>query len=667
MKKLTTGQKIAFWSVIVAAIAGIVVPVVFYILPQKSGGRDVGIERIEGDGTVIGDGASVAVDRRGLDSEVLLARIIELAEAKGRDAEQMEDLKEDLAKAVERIKRLGAEGNRPDATGALEEVRESGDTARLQEVLIKDKNERRDGLVERNREIAAVAYLRGDMEVASGAVDEILEAMPETPIAGDVRPEQTSSAENQKIAAEKERDFRIYSQAGSAHEAKEDWEGAIEGYTLALKFKPNDSEVKGKLATCRHNLYLAQAQAAESKGELDTAIRLYTTAISHKKVPSTQARLDSAKKTLQAEKSESRRRKYAKWLKLAETAEKEGSLTTAIQLYKEAEAFVEPQYFASLQAKSDSLMRRLVSPPIDYGLLNHRLYLKLKGNEWVRDACFSPSGELIASTDKRQVRVWDAATGACLRILKSNSEMLKAVCFSGDGKRIAAGDEWAKIIKIWDSSSGKCLRTIETEHRKDLFDISFSANGRFIVSASDDKTLKLWDVESGSLVRTFKGHGAGVFCAAFSPDGKCIASGSWDKTIRLWDVENGGLLKTLEGHTSTIESLAFSPDGQYIAACEYWGSNVMIWEVETARAVAKKHLIGALCVAFSPAGHCVAIGDAYGQVHILNVKNGEWVKKFKSHKGFLGVAHINAVGFSPDGKYIAVAADNESVKVFLFE
>jgi WD40 repeat protein len=174
-------------------------------------------------------------------------------------------------------------------------------------------------------------------------------------------------------------------------------------------------------------------------------------------------------------------------------------------------------------------------------------------------------------------------------------------------------------------------------------------------------------MEKGYNVRTFQGHGAGVFCVDFAPDGRNIASGSWDKTIKLWDVQSGGLLKTLTGHKSTIESLAFSPDGDYIAACEYWDNKVTVWDVKAAQPVVKKELNCALCVAFSPTGDYVASGDAYGQVHILNVKNGEWVKKFRSHKGFLGFVRINAVAFSPDGKHVVVGADNESVNVFLFE
>ena len=115
----------------------------------------------------------------GIKGELILSKTIEVAEAKGRAELEIEQLKEELAKAVERIKRLEAEGNRPDAVEALEELRKSGDMTRLQELLIKDRDEHRDALVERNREISAVAYLRGDLDVAEEAVNEILKLQPD--------------------------------------------------------------------------------------------------------------------------------------------------------------------------------------------------------------------------------------------------------------------------------------------------------------------------------------------------------------------------------------------------------------------------------------------------------------------------------------------------------
>jgi len=140
----------------------------------------VDVGRINGDGTAIGDNPIVTIDKRqGIDGELVLSKVVEEAEAKGRAEQQIEQLKDGLAKAVERIKKLEAEGNRPDAEKALEELRESGDMRRLQELLIRDREEHRDALIQRNREIAAVAYLRGDIDIASEAVDEILKELPD--------------------------------------------------------------------------------------------------------------------------------------------------------------------------------------------------------------------------------------------------------------------------------------------------------------------------------------------------------------------------------------------------------------------------------------------------------------------------------------------------------
>jgi WD40 repeat protein len=152
----------------------------------------------------------------------------------------------------------------------------------------------------------------------------------------------------------------------------------------------------------------------------------------------------------------------------------------------------------------------------------------------------------------------------------------------------------------------------------------------------------------------------------FSPDGQRIASGSWDDTIKLWDAESGDLLKTLK-HSSTVKTLVFSPDGNYIASDD--GFSMRIWAVEEEKALLMNSISpdnkGPLT--FSPTGDYVVRGDGFGQVHILDTKSGKCVKEFRTHKGFWGIVDINAVSFSPDGKYLLVAADNEYINVYLFE
>lgn len=164
---------------IIAAV-GVVIKVVLHFWPRKEhDSRSVDVGDIHGDGTVIGDKASVTIDKRqGIDAKDVLSEVIKEAERKGQADEQINQLRGELAKAIERVRQLETQGNRPDVTEALDEVRKTGDTSRLLELLIKERDKYRDGLIQRNNEIAAVAFLRGDIDVALAATDEVLRLQP---------------------------------------------------------------------------------------------------------------------------------------------------------------------------------------------------------------------------------------------------------------------------------------------------------------------------------------------------------------------------------------------------------------------------------------------------------------------------------------------------------
>lgn len=92
--------------------------------------------------------------------------------------EEIGNLKDELTKAMRRVVKLESQGVK-EAKGVIEELRKSGDMARLLEVLEKDRDVHRDQLIERNREIAAVAYLLGDIDTAAATIDEILKLKPD--------------------------------------------------------------------------------------------------------------------------------------------------------------------------------------------------------------------------------------------------------------------------------------------------------------------------------------------------------------------------------------------------------------------------------------------------------------------------------------------------------
>jgi hypothetical protein len=118
--------------------------------------------------------------------------------------------------------------------------------------------------------------------------------------------------------------------------------------------------------------------------------------------------------------------------------------------------------------------------------------------------------------------------------LAGHTRGVKSVSYSPDGKQIVSGS-WDKTIKVWDAASGACVATLEG-HSFLVQSVSYSPDGKQIVSGSEDNTIKVWDAASGACVSTLEGHTGDVYSVSYSPDGKQIASGSSDATIKVWDI-----------------------------------------------------------------------------------------------------------------------------------
>jgi WD40 repeat protein len=265
------------------------------------------------------------------------------------------------------------------------------------------------------------------------------------------------------------------------------------------------------------------------------------------------------------------------------------------------------------------------------------------------DVAFGPDGALLATSDAAwegfpfmwlsppsapTVRLWDAATGAVVRVFPERGEEATRVVFSPNGALLASASSvgpwanWATTVKLLDVASGTEVRTLP-DPPGDVTDLAFSPDGRLLAATSSDGTVKLWDVATGAqrrsieaaaranaegqqafgsgaffspdgtllavargktvelrdvatgaALRTLTGHQDQVSRAAFSPDGTLLATASDDKTVRLWDVATGALLHTLEGHGWWVRGVTFSPDGKLLASASFDGT-VKLWDVAT--------------------------------------------------------------------------------------
>jgi WD40 repeat protein len=88
---------------------------------------------------------------------------------------------------------------------------------------------------------------------------------------------------------------------------------------------------------------------------------------------------------------------------------------------------------------------------------------------WVFAVAFSPDGTRLASAaHDHTVRIWDAQTGDCLHICKGHQHLVSSLAFSADGGAIApqgrsftiATGSQDQTVRIWDAQTGECLRVL---------------------------------------------------------------------------------------------------------------------------------------------------------------------------------------------------------------
>jgi WD40 repeat protein len=296
------------------------------------------------------------------------------------------------------------------------------------------------------------------------------------------------------------------------------------------------------------------------------------------------------------------------------------------------------------------------------------------GSAWgaVYSVAFSPDGRYIASGGGDNLaKIWDTTISRYVDMPGRHSDSVRSVAFSHDGKYLASASD-DKTVKIWEVASGRELYTL-TGHTDSVYSVAFSPDGNLLASAGSDKTIKFWSLKDGRQVTSLDA-GAAVYSLAFNPDGMSLAYGCADQTIKIQKVDWGVYIsyfpdpRVLKGHHSVVSSVAFSPDGKTLASGSY-DDTVKFWDVASGHELNTwngwRYTVDA--VAFSPDGRFVAAGGIEREVRLWDVAAGREIRKLDNAASYLSAIwmdmnhvgpSIEAVAFSPDGRYLAAGVTN---------
>jgi WD40 repeat protein len=240
--------------------------------------------------------------------------------------------------------------------------------------------------------------------------------------------------------------------------------------------------------------------------------------------------------------------------------------------------------------------------------------------------------------------VWDLDPNKRRFTSRAQTSRPVSLAINSDGSRVAIVDENHKV-HAWDVSSGMALASLSADDRK-LHGFSLTREVKGLVV--DNAPAKVRDTISGRLVFTLRFRLDAIRPLALSGNGQHLATTNAAGAMRVWDPQLGELWTApVNGN---FVNAAFSSDGKWLALANRYGvDSLLICDVDARQVAYKLPPPRPEFRAFTISSDGTRLAIAYkDSIQLLNARK---------------TARPLSAAFSADGKHLAMANQDESVKV----
>jgi WD40 repeat protein len=184
---------------------------------------------------------------------------------------------------------------------------------------------------------------------------------------------------------------------------------------------------------------------------------------------------------------------------------------------------------------------------------------------------FTPDGQrAVTGSNDKTLRLWHVADGALVKEMTGHGNRVRSLAVSPKDGSIASGDDSGEI-RVWDGKSGAPKKAFANQGGN-VGSLHFSPDGRWLLSTCGytgcNVTQRTFDAATGQELTAYTEHNRIVVVSAFSRDGSLVATGDADGKIHVWDPRTGETKAVLQGSGEQRWAVGFSLDGRAIS----WGS-----------------------------------------------------------------------------------------------
>lgn len=196
----------------------------------------------------------------------------------------------------------------------------------------------------------------------------------------------------------------------------------------------------------------------------------------------------------------------------------------------------------------------------------------------VRSVSFNAPGSLLVSaSDDGTSRIWNVKDGTCQLILSDpDGQPLCLGKFNIQSTHIVMATRNKRSIKVWDIASGQCIKALALP--SDLYDdgVSFTATGKQLLIKISFFTViaNISDMSQGFLIEVPNNQRM-----VLSRDGTMIAVSYPDNTIKIFRAADMSCMSTLIGHTSDIVQILWNTRQDTLVTCGSNDRTIFIWNV----------------------------------------------------------------------------------------